>query len=171
MSAQATNLARSKKRRARQRGATQVEYIMDHKVYQRDEGICGICGEDIDQEDLTIDHIVPLIRGGQHTHDNVQATHRWCNAAKGNRLRIEMDFMEIRILRLGKDARRFLAIGMAREGMPFKHIARRLFCTSKWVSRQVVGEDRAVWERVRAAAARITPGCPNLVARVSDAPR
>jgi hypothetical protein len=43
MSVQETNLARCKKRRARQRGATETEYSMDYKIYQRDEGVCGLC--------------------------------------------------------------------------------------------------------------------------------
>jgi 5-methylcytosine-specific restriction endonuclease McrA len=34
----------------------------------------------------TIDHILPLARGGTHEPSNVQAAHFGCNAAKGARV-------------------------------------------------------------------------------------
>lgn len=61
-------------------------------VLQRDNFMCGICGEKIYPRHKwphplspSIDHIVPLSRGGLHSFDNVQASHKTCNLRKGNR--------------------------------------------------------------------------------------
>lgn len=53
---------------------------------------CSVCGEAIDmalaRPDLmsfSIDHVVPLARGGTHTYENVAPTHLLCNMRKGVR--------------------------------------------------------------------------------------
>lgn len=58
---------------------------------------CGICGEPIDmaltRPDLmsfSIDHLVPLSRGGTHTYDNVGPSHLLCNMKKGDRPLVPM---------------------------------------------------------------------------------
>ncbi|MBQ3979964.1 MAG: HNH endonuclease, partial [Lachnospiraceae bacterium] len=58
-------------------------------------GICQICGKLIDWNAIsgkhirrmypTVDHIIPLSRGGSHTWDNVQLAHMMCNAGKCDR--------------------------------------------------------------------------------------
>lgn len=66
-------------------------------LYNRDNGICAICGGRCDWSDHkyrgryfivgknypSIDHIIPLSRGGLHAWDNVQLAHHSCNSAKG----------------------------------------------------------------------------------------
>ena len=67
------------------------------KLMQRDEGICKICGRQVDTEDYyytdegyfiagenypSIDHIIPLAKGGTHTWNNIQLAHRHCNSIK-----------------------------------------------------------------------------------------
>lgn len=64
------------------------------EVVQRYGSVCYLCHEQIDvmiddSNDpmyLNIDHIIPISRGGQHTWDNVAATHRRCNLSKGSKL-------------------------------------------------------------------------------------
>ncbi|MGP9723764.1 HNH endonuclease [Corynebacterium sp. AOP40-9SA-29] len=58
-------------------------------VLKNDNFKCGICGENIDPylrhpERMagTIDHIVPLKKGGHHWFGNVQAAHYSCNSRK-----------------------------------------------------------------------------------------
>lgn len=47
--------------------------------------ICGICGRKIKRfDEMTIDHIIPLSRGGNNKIDNCQLAHSACNAMKGN---------------------------------------------------------------------------------------
>lgn len=68
------------------------ENIDPLEIFERDKWICGICGEKIDKTlnypdkmSATLDHIIPLSKGGTHTRENVQASHGVCNFSKGNR--------------------------------------------------------------------------------------
>lgn len=63
------------------------------EVFERDEWICHICKKLIDRTlrgdhwwRATLDHIIPLSKGGTHTYDNVAACHWRCNMVKGNKL-------------------------------------------------------------------------------------
>jgi 5-methylcytosine-specific restriction endonuclease McrA len=38
---------------------------------------------------VTLDHIIPLSKGGTHTWDNVRPAHRRCNELKGDRLYLD----------------------------------------------------------------------------------
>lgn len=62
----------------------------DHKwralrqaIFERDEWACQYCG---DGEDLTCDHIVPLVRGGTNDPDNLATACRSCNSSKGDKM-------------------------------------------------------------------------------------
>ncbi len=47
--------------------------------------ICGICGEQIDSfDEMHVDHIIPLSRGGKDILANLQLTHAKCNLEKGS---------------------------------------------------------------------------------------
>lgn len=77
--------------RARRRGAY-VEPVDRVVVLERDGWRCGICGKRIpkhakypDPESASIDHVVPLSKGGTHEMKNVQAAHLICNALKADR--------------------------------------------------------------------------------------
>lgn len=71
----------------RRRGRKAEGEIVERRVvFERDEGICGICGEAADLNDFHIDHIHPVSRGGEHTYENVQVAHPDCNRKKGNRV-------------------------------------------------------------------------------------
>ena len=52
------------------------------KVFARDGAICADCGVD---EYLSIDHIIPLSRGGAGDLENLQVLCRSCNSRKGDR--------------------------------------------------------------------------------------
>jgi len=53
------------------------------EILQRDDHTCQYCGKRAN--DLTLDHVMPRHRGGQHTWDNVVAACRACNHRKGGR--------------------------------------------------------------------------------------
>ena len=53
------------------------------EVLQRDEHTCQYCGKRA--HDLTLDHVVPRHRGGQHVWENVVAACTACNHRKGGR--------------------------------------------------------------------------------------
>ena len=52
------------------------------EVLRRDGHSCQYCGSG---KHLTLDHVMPRSRGGQHTWDNVVAACERCNARKGDR--------------------------------------------------------------------------------------
>ena len=63
-----------------------VESIDRIVVWERDNGLCGICGKWVTFESFTIDHIIPFSRGGLHCYNNVQIAHSKCNNRKGSRM-------------------------------------------------------------------------------------
>jgi 5-methylcytosine-specific restriction endonuclease McrA len=53
----------------------------------RKSNLCGICGKPITKmKDATIDHVIPLSRGGVDSPLNMQLAHDKCNQEKGNKL-------------------------------------------------------------------------------------
>jgi len=53
------------------------------EVFRRDHFICQYCGKETRQ--LTIDHVIPRYRGGQHTWENVASACVACNRRKAGR--------------------------------------------------------------------------------------
>lgn len=52
-------------------------------AYERQNGICAICGEHFDIEDMDADHILAWSKGGKTTLDNLQMLCKHCNRSKG----------------------------------------------------------------------------------------
>jgi len=73
--------------------------ITIQKLFRRDKGVCYLCGELCDWNDKevrenvivcgnqypSIDHVVPLAKGGLHSWDNVRLAHRICNSLKADK--------------------------------------------------------------------------------------
>lgn len=96
---------RAKDRRYRNRREARIQAnlidtnITLDKLYERDDGTCYICGGQCyydDQEVVngtyiagpthpSIDHIIALYNGGEHSWDNVALAHLICNTKKGIR--------------------------------------------------------------------------------------
>lgn len=83
----------SRKRRAQMRQGEEIIHLL---VFERDEWICHICKSLIDRHlrgdswwRATVDHVIPLSKGGTHTYDNVAAAHWVCNMKKGDRLTLD----------------------------------------------------------------------------------
>lgn len=53
------------------------------------KGVCYYCGTDIQPEELTMDHVVPIIRGGRSTRGNVVPACKTCNNKKKYLLPLE----------------------------------------------------------------------------------
>lgn len=65
-------------------------------LFKRDGGVCYLCGKPCRMDDFivkdgtiicgdwypSIDHVVPLARGGLHAWENVRLAHRICNSMK-----------------------------------------------------------------------------------------
>ncbi|MBW2521824.1 MAG: HNH endonuclease [Deltaproteobacteria bacterium] len=54
-------------------------------------GVCYYCGTVYEQKDLTMDHIIPLARGGRSTKDNLVPCCKDCNSRKKTLLPIEWE--------------------------------------------------------------------------------
>ncbi len=54
-----------------------------NRIFERDEGICGICNLPVDFSKMHLDHIVPISAGGKDAEDNLQVSHPTCNFSKG----------------------------------------------------------------------------------------
>ena len=55
------------------------------------KGTCGYCGQPVPPKELTMDHIVPLARGGKSTKGNVVPACKTCNNAKKQLLPMEWE--------------------------------------------------------------------------------
>lgn len=78
------------RRRARHYGVP-YEPIKLADVADRDGWICGICKNPVDPwltwpdgQSKSLDHIIPMSKGGEHVRSNVQVAHLDCNTRKSN---------------------------------------------------------------------------------------
>lgn len=55
-------------------------------IYKRDGYRCRICGASGNFEQLEIDHIIPIAKGGKTTYNNLQTLCHRCNVQKGDKI-------------------------------------------------------------------------------------
>lgn len=72
-------------RRAMKSGAF-VERVFRATVYGRDMGLCQICGLMVEDGEFSLDHRIPLFKGGEHSYANCRTSHASCNFKKGIKL-------------------------------------------------------------------------------------
>lgn len=94
---------RNRRRTAARRGAKVIEKVDRQKVFERDHYRCYICGSD--DGPLTVDHIIPITRGGTESYQNSAACCRRCNSRKKDKLPSELtgnikECVEAKILEL-----------------------------------------------------------------------
>lgn len=73
------------KRRAMKLNA-HVEVVSHAAVYERDMGLCHLCGLPVEKGDFHLDHRIPLIAGGEHSYANCFTSHATCNYRKGRKM-------------------------------------------------------------------------------------
>lgn len=89
------------RRRKQLRENGKVDYALTlQKVIERENNVCYICGDKCDSSDYkhddkgsfivgpnypSIEHIVPVSKGGTHTWDNVKLAHHYCNTIKNDK--------------------------------------------------------------------------------------
>lgn len=54
-------------------------------------GLCHYCGRQVPFKELTMDHLVPLARGGRSSKDNLVPCCKSCNTRKKNLLPLEWE--------------------------------------------------------------------------------
>lgn len=62
---------------------------------QLGKGICYHCEERFHPSELTMDHLVPIAKGGLSSKNNLVPSCKPCNTEKGYKTRAEMAFEEI----------------------------------------------------------------------------
>ena len=85
----------ARRRRARMRTGV-IETIRPEQIYKRDKYKCWICGckvvstygkdARLNKDAATLDHIIPLAKGGTHTKENIKTACRQCNALKADKI-------------------------------------------------------------------------------------
>jgi hypothetical protein len=70
-----------------------TEIVNELQVYEIHNWVCGICGKRINKKltkpnlkSKSLDHIIPLSKGGTHTYNNLQPAHLSCNMSKNNKI-------------------------------------------------------------------------------------
>lgn len=76
----------------RKRSGAHAPYI-DREIFERDGWMCWLCNEPVDptlsrraKRGATIDHVVPLSKGGADVPENVRLAHMQCNREKSTRI-------------------------------------------------------------------------------------
>lgn len=62
---------------------------------QLGKGVCYHCGRQFDRENLTMDHLIPIARGGCTTKKNVVVACKECNSHKKNLTMAEIRLSEL----------------------------------------------------------------------------
>lgn len=112
-------MATKEARQAPRLGPFRAEYERNRKKILASQSVCGICGKPVDKTlkypdpmSPTIDHIIPLARGGHPADlDNLQLAHRACNRAKSDKLQgsIEAEKPSNRDLKWSMDWKQYKA--------------------------------------------------------------
>lgn len=77
------------------------------RLYRKYKGVCYLCGQRCDYNDFkkidgsiaigkyypTIEHVIPVSKGGTDTWDNVRLAHMICNSIKGNKFEEQTSFL------------------------------------------------------------------------------
>lgn len=96
---------RKQNRRAEMLGVLVDRDINLETLRRRDNNVCWICGKETDPTDYktingtiivgesypSIDHLLPLARGGKHEWGNVGLAHKGCNSQRGATLCVRVD--------------------------------------------------------------------------------
>lgn len=71
--------------RARRKGVSVVMQFTKQEVINQEGLICYLCGKSLTNETATIDHVIPLAKGGFHCLSNAKIACLPCNQKKGNK--------------------------------------------------------------------------------------
>jgi 5-methylcytosine-specific restriction endonuclease McrA len=68
-------------------------FYSKNNVFLRDNFTCAYCGKQFNSKsNLTIDHIIPVSRGGKNSYENCITSCKKCNHLKGNKLLPELNW-------------------------------------------------------------------------------
>ncbi len=73
----------------------QTRALSRKNILLRDRNTCQYCGEVLNSNEMTLDHVLPRSRGGLSTWENLVACCHECNRRKGNQLLHELTDMQL----------------------------------------------------------------------------
>lgn len=76
-------------RRARLAGCSVIIPFTKQEIIRRDGLNCYLCGELLTVKTATIDHVIPISKGGYHCPNNARIACKPCNNAKYNKIENE----------------------------------------------------------------------------------
>ena len=76
---------------ARERAKARELRQTDWWRQQAQRGVCHYCGQTVPPDQITMDHVVPVIRGGKSSRGNVVPSCKACNNKKKHMLPIEWE--------------------------------------------------------------------------------
>ena len=84
--------AHIKRERAKARELRQTSWWKQ----QIGKGICYLCGGKFPREELTMEHLIPVSRGGKSTKKNIVVSCKQCNSLKKNLTVAEIRLRELK---------------------------------------------------------------------------
>ena len=60
-----------------------LSLTLRRRVIERDGLRCVYCDDDLEGQEVHLDHVIPESRGGETSYTNLQVTCRRCNLGKG----------------------------------------------------------------------------------------
>lgn len=81
--------ARNATRKASWKVGGRQERVSRAYIVARDKSRCHLCGKACRDEEIHLDHLIPLSRGGTHAPENLRVACAKCNLEKGARARGE----------------------------------------------------------------------------------
>lgn len=72
-----------------------TKIVTRKNIFNRDKNTCLYCGIKLQTKNLTLDHVIPVSRGGKDTWENLVTCCRSCNKKKNDRLLSEIQDMRL----------------------------------------------------------------------------
>lgn len=66
-----------------------------NEIYRRDKGRCVFCNKRLSKKECTIDHDIPVTRGGRNILKNILVSCSWCNQDKGVLTKEEYQYKQL----------------------------------------------------------------------------
>lgn len=92
----------------KKRGASEAQQKAARRkilhILENTERMCWYCREEMDIQDISLDHGEPISRGGTHKKENLVLCHKKCNLAKGDLTENEFHGLVGLLAELGEEA-------------------------------------------------------------------
>lgn len=75
----------SSMRRRSRKAQLPTEPVSVTRVFSRDGGLCHLCGKPVSSGERSLDHLIPVVRGGASAEWNLATAHLRCNQRRGTR--------------------------------------------------------------------------------------